>query len=586
MRDPILSTTQSAISNYRKAVMLAPENHAVKTRLAGVLDCQGHIKLEEEEYAAAVPYFNEAIEMDHFQASFFLHRALANIRLHNWNAAFTDTDKAVHVDNNCCDGFILRGKLNWKLGQKKAGNEDFKRAHKIDRFHPEVKVFEQMMWGQAEKAYQDASAYLLQRNYDQAIELLSSALELNPGDVKVLVLRASALRQKGSYEAALEDLAEASEIYCYNQNQQLPDHGLAGNGGGGGGGGGDNEQTNGAYEHPEITRQRNLTHNDMAVHLCENKQYLMAITLFNKVIAAEMQSARVYEGTVVDARFYVNRGDCYRSLGKLVPALADYHSAYEIVPKDWDVNTRLSLVRHAFGVKLFNEGRFQEAEIEFTTAISHNPKVSLYYTHRGNAMFHQLKYDLAHEDYAKALEIDPDNVDLRYRIAQFQPNVKTKPMPKFIRINPNEDVGMGEMANGGANEPPSVQLARVLGVSGGNATGKMGGGAGGKMGGGMGGGLSLPSIGLGSGATAQAQAQPKYSDDSEEQRQRRDEGFARERRTRPVLSAEFAETELAARRFYKSDATVKSMFIERADLAACKMVLKSNKPKKQDKGWN
>jgi tetratricopeptide (TPR) repeat protein len=569
-----LTTTcfvQSAISNYRKAVMLAPENHAVKTRLAGVLDCQGHVKLEEEDFAGSIPYFSEAIEMDHYQALFFLHRALANIRMHNWSAAFTDADKAAHVDSNNCDAFILRGKLNWKLGKKKAGNEDFKRAHKIDRFHPEVKVFEQMMWGQAEKAYQDASAYLLQRNYDQAIELLSSALELNPGDVKVLVLRASALRQKGSYEAALEDLAEASEIYCYNQNQQLPDHGLVeGGGGGGGGGSGNNEPTNGAYEHPEITRQRNLTHNDMAVHLCENKQYLMAITLFNKVIAAEMQSARVYDGTVVDARFYVNRGDCYRSLGKLVPALADYHSAFEIVPKDWDVNTRLSLVRHAFGVKLFNEGRFQEAEIEFTTAISHNPKVSLYYTHRGNAMFHQLKYDLAHEDYAMALEIDPDNDDLRYRIAQFQPNIKTKPMPKFKRINPNEDVGMGEQCNGGTNEPPSAQLARVLGVSGGNTgAGKMGGG------------LSLPSIGIGSGATAQAHAQAKYSEDSEEQRQGRQEG---ERRARPMLSADYAETELASRRFYKSDGKVKTLFIERADLTQ-KMVLKSNKPKKQDKGW-
>ena len=177
---------------------------------------------------------------------------------------------------------------------------------------------------------------------------------------------------------------------------------------------------------------------------------------------------------------------------------------------------------------------------------------------------------------------------------KLSPNSTKRNDPRTIQyINADIDRGraaknvyMGEMANGGANEPPSVQLARVLGVSGGNATGKMGGGAGGKMGGGMGGGLSLPSIGLGSGATAQAQAQPKYSDDSEEQRQRRDEGFARERRTRPVLSAEFAETELAARRFYKSDATVKSMFIERADLAACKMVLKSNKPKKQDKGWN
>ena len=112
---------------------------------------------------------------------------------------------------------------------------------------------------------------------EQAIELLTAALELNPGDVKVLVLRASAKRQQGtdeSFEMALEDLADAAALYSLNQKQvhqaegaDVSDSGLE------------------VLEHPEITRQRTLTWNDMAVRYFKRHEYDQAITLFIRLLA-------------------------------------------------------------------------------------------------------------------------------------------------------------------------------------------------------------------------------------------------------------------------------------------------------------
>jgi Tfp pilus assembly protein PilF len=262
--------------------MLAPNDHKARTVLARILDALGHRRLESEQYHTAISILSEAITLDGFHSNFYLHRALAYIAIKKWTSALHDADCSVRVDSTNCDAFILRAKLHWKVGMRKEGNEDFKRAHKLDPHHIEVKKFEQKMWDQAEQAYQTASSYLLSNNFAGAIDLLSSALELNPGDVKVLVLRASAFRQQGSFQQALEDLEEAREIYCFNQDQ--PKKPVDSN----------TKDSDGIFEHPEITRQRNLTLNDMAVDKFQHKHYQEAITLFNKVIVAETQSARMF----------------------------------------------------------------------------------------------------------------------------------------------------------------------------------------------------------------------------------------------------------------------------------------------------
>ena len=77
----------------------------------------------------------------------------------------------------------------------------------------------------------------------------------------MLVLRASAFRQQGSFQQALEDLEEAREIYCFSQERDQPKRDQ------GGAEDPSSKENDGIFEHPEITRQRNLTLNGQPICL-------------------------------------------------------------------------------------------------------------------------------------------------------------------------------------------------------------------------------------------------------------------------------------------------------------------------------
>ena len=72
-----------------------------------------------------------------------------------------------------------------------------------------------------------------------------------------------------------------------------------------------------APEHPEITRQRAMTFNDMAVAHYAAGRLDEALTLFNKAVESERRLAAAQGLRVTDARLFLNRGDCYRARGKL-----------------------------------------------------------------------------------------------------------------------------------------------------------------------------------------------------------------------------------------------------------------------------
>ena len=111
------------------------------------------------------------------------------------------------------DVFILRAKLRWLLGNVQQVTKTFRSAHSIDPSHSEVIEFEDMLWKNAEVAYREASSALMRRNFQLAIRKLNAAIELNPEDVKILILRASAYRSMQQYSHALADLDEAARVF-------------------------------------------------------------------------------------------------------------------------------------------------------------------------------------------------------------------------------------------------------------------------------------------------------------------------------------------------------------------------------------
>ena len=417
---------KSAIVNFRKSISLAPEEEVleIKKKLAASLDVQGQLYIDSGDYDTATLYFSEAIELNGLESNYWLHRALTYVQRKKWQPALRDVDHCIVITSNSADIYILRAKLRWMMGATGKGNDDFGEAQRLDPSHPEVKIYEEMLWKQVEEVYLQASQCLLKREYSTARRLLSNALELNPNDIKVRVLRASTNRFMKHFDEALVDIDYASRIY--------------------------EEETgaSGDQMHAEIMRQRNLTLNDMAVQCFENRDYHRAITLFNRVIESETQgnvSAIVARegGGSVNISFFTNRGDCYRSCGQVQQALADYHVAFDMNPEDWQIRTRLGLVHHMIGLGLFNQKNYAESELEFATAIQYNPKVAHFFLHRGNTLYLQQKFEHAYQDFKEAIRLNPGLTEAQERLDQFQGmGTKVSEKSKILRLSKRRNGGL------------------------------------------------------------------------------------------------------------------------------------------------
>ncbi|RHY31591.1 hypothetical protein DYB32_003356 [Aphanomyces invadans] len=428
---------KSAISNYKKLLsMQSNPPQAIKEEIAEVFNAQGYTYLMEKEYTTAIVYLTDAVALDALQANYWLHRCLAYIGLENWTKALKDIDHAICIDANDADILVLRAKLNWKLKLIDKGNSDIARAFKLNPNHREVR-------------YEVSSLQI---------------------DTQVLSLVLTCT--KGDYDAAMADVERASQAFFKKKRQsdqphtndpdELDEHIQEL----------DSQSLFGSPvahidEHPEITRQRNLILNgrsfnmhmydDTSTHACpgrrrsgrnpkwplrrrperdEPRTNTLDLSIdetprvMEQAIASEVATASRFDGSVIDYRFYVNRGDCYRAQSKN-HAVTDYNSALELQPMDADIHTRVAIIRYQFGLEQFNRGAFDKAEVEFTLAIRHNPSVYHYYIRRGDcyrylevitsvtirafflSMVRSQQNEMAFQDYKKAEVLNPDDPDVK-----------------------------------------------------------------------------------------------------------------------------------------------------------------------------
>lgn len=251
----------------------------------------------------------------------------------------------------------------------------------------------------------------------EAVRLLTQALALVPDDMRLLILRAKAHRAMKSFDKSLTDIDDAAFNYCKSMlgdevPKFVPNRRMWL----------ETQAMKGKYREPIIvTQQRSLTLNELAMIEVRNQNYAKAIMLLNRVIEEEFK-LHGKNMTKVNAKFFVNRGDCYRATGKIEQAMSDFHRAYDSDPNNWETKTRLSIIHYMAGLQLFNDGMYNPSEIEFTVAIKYNPKVSKYYESRGKACFYQYNYDSAYADYKEALRLDPGNREVLMRMQQFDPS--------------------------------------------------------------------------------------------------------------------------------------------------------------------
>ena len=451
-----LHDLKSCVSNLRYVLKLLPGDQETRIRLAKVLDLQGINWLKSKNYAAANICFAESCKLDPIRSCYWVHKSVSLIHTSSFSDALRAVDQAMGVEKATASVLCLRGKLHWALDLTDAGNRDFRAAQDLEPEHPEVVAFATAMIDKSAAIYKKAMEKMQaidgkEADVKEAISLLTQAISLVPDDMRLLILRAKAYRSIGELEASLSDIDDAVFAYCQsmmgsdvpkfvpNRRLWIERQSLLSN-----------------YREPNIlTDQRSLTLNECAMVKMKEGEYQRAISLLNRVIEQEF-NMHGKDMSKVNAKYFVNRGDCYRATGHIEQAMSDFHRAYDSDPTNWQTKTRLSMIHYMAGLQLFNEGFYSQAENELTTAINYNNKVSQYYACRGKAAYYQNNYNGAFQDYKEALRLDPNNADMLMRMQQFDPERTVVESMKNGNASLARSLSKGRITLGGGLPGPSA----------------------------------------------------------------------------------------------------------------------------------
>lgn len=161
----------------------------------------------------------------------------------------------------------------------------------------------------ARRFYNEGIEHFKAGNSKEAISCCENALIINGEDVKLYLMLSKMHRQKGDLNEAFRYLKDAEKQYLkadpYNAfpNLKVPF---------------------------EISRQQNLVINEMAMAAAIEGDCEQAIILLDKAIASERKINS--DSLQIPFIYFMNRGDCYRSMNEPLYAIADYKLALERSP--------------------------------------------------------------------------------------------------------------------------------------------------------------------------------------------------------------------------------------------------------------
>jgi tetratricopeptide (TPR) repeat protein len=423
------------------------------------------------KFTAARSCFDEALEYNRENYDLWILKSICHVQCNELTEAFEAVSKVIRPNRELnAEVYILRAKINWGRGLTEQGNQDIRFAASLDPNHPEVLGFIARSYAKSELLYKEALVAFADEKFKESLELVNHALHITGEDVKLYILKSRIFRMLHELQSAYESIMKARSIFEDKYEE-------------------DSYQLN---LPPEILIQTNLVLNEMAINYAIEGNYHNAILLYNKILRSEetlnqslmavydrqlkeeqgRQSPNTQQTSIlyktgrgaaqnqltINYKYYMNRGDCYRALSQFNDAIYDYQKAIEIEPTDWTIRTKLSLTHYMIATNYFNNSSFLDADIELTRAINFNPKVSEYYSLRGKAKYYLSDFLAAHSDFKKALELDPNNVDIKLRLQQFED------LPEIAendKKNNKSRSGVGELTITGGKGSKSTHSKRV-----------------------------------------------------------------------------------------------------------------------------
>lgn len=82
--------------------------------------------------------------------------------------------------------------------------------------------------------------------------------------------------------------------------------------------------------------------------------------------------------------------------------------------------TKLSVTYYNLAVEYFNDAKYADCKIQMEGAVGLNNKIGEYFSLKGKAEYYLGQYDEAYSDFKRALELNPNDKDLKLRLVQFE----------------------------------------------------------------------------------------------------------------------------------------------------------------------
>ena len=357
----------NTILNYTHAIDISEENVSEwEDRLSYIHFLYSQILFDEQDYKGALAQVDGALTFKPDNFSYHC-RKLAYLYSMNQHKLCLELVEKLLADHDKAELYILRARLNRLFGHTTKCFYDVHRALDLDPDNGKAMDIVNELNSSAEECRSVAINQALSGNLTEAISKITVAIDTNPTVAEYTVFRGTLLRQQGLYDRAIDDFMHALTSVTVDSKP-----------------------------YQDSMRQLVLTYNDFAVECYTKGYYEEAISLLDQAIKRE----RGEKG------FYMNRGDCFRMVGYLNFALADYQQALELDPTDWVIISRISLVHHQYGIKEYSDKHYAEAEKCFTTAITCNSKIAQYYISRAWARFMQNHLPASRADLLRAMYLD------------------------------------------------------------------------------------------------------------------------------------------------------------------------------------
>jgi len=358
-----LGQTDSAIAELTQAIQASPTAE-VYFHLASAL-------VDKKEFAQAMPYFDQAVQMDAQNAAYVMARGINRHRQNDIEGAIADYTQALNLDPQLATGYYNRG-LAYRTVDGALALQDLNKAielkpdydvayfsrgnvqHTLGNYTAAVSDFEKALsLGFARPSlawFGKGLALQALANYAEAKTALDEAIRLDPSNVLAYYQRSEVFTQLGETAAAEADL----QVYAQNAPQTLETY-------------------------------LNLT-----------AAYRKA-GLFEQALAA-LSSAIALNPT--DLTLLIQRGDLYMSQQNYTAALADFDAAI-------NTNPTFALAYGSRGVLHWQEKNYEQALADLGKAIEYEySPLSWAYTSRASVYSEQLLWNEAIADYTEALEID------------------------------------------------------------------------------------------------------------------------------------------------------------------------------------